>query len=225
MLRKSMALVAACVLAGCATSAKPKPSDFVISQGKSGLMVRAENFDRNQTNSNIASQWLTLMEYDPDNVDEDNRPSAKTSLSEIRLKVASAQDGYLFKGLKPGHYIIRGFVQQDFWQSCFHDSSIKFEVKPNTIAYLGTWNVAKNAQQLQREVRSAGQTRSNMSHRVFYFENILPPQISAPIAGELDRVKSFVSNFGLDNNTPVIKSNFEPIKFNTSKNLFGQRTC
>lgn len=220
MFKKTMLFLAASLLVGCATSAKPEPSDFVIRNGKSGLLLRAADL-----NGAITNQWLVVMKYDPAKVDENNRPNAKLALSETRLKVAGMQDGYLFKDLQPGHYMVRGFVQQDFWQTCFHDSSLKFEIKADTIAYLGTWRIRNNSLQLLREVRAAGQTTSDLSQRRFYFDDILAPQISPPVAGELSQAQSFVTRFSPESKTPIVTTNFSPAKFNTGKNLLGQRTC
>lgn len=220
MLKKSLLIFATTLLVGCATSSNPDPSDFVISEGKSGLLVRATDL-----NGTITNQWLTVMKYDPEKVDEKNRPKATLKLAEVRLKVAGIEEGFIFKDLKPGHYMVRGFVQQDFWQTCFHDSSLKFEVKPDTIAYLGTWSIRNNSRQLLREVQAAGQTRSNLSQRLFYFDDILAPQISPPVAGELNQAQSFVARFSPESKAPVVQTNLVPAKFTTRKNLIGQRIC
>jgi len=225
MQKLPLILLTATLLSGCATSAKPKPEDFVIAHGKSGLLVEAIAPSGWKAGLGVAQQHLILMKYDPESADKVSGPKAKLTLAEKKIKVASIQDGYLFQNMKPGHYMIRGLVKQDFWQTCFQNDTIKFEIKPNTIAYLGKWDLIENSRQLQEKALSAGDTSTSHSARYFYFDDILPPQIKSAQQNEISRARAFISKFSPESKSLVVKTDIMPAKFRTGKNLLGQRTC
>jgi len=225
MQKLSLSLLAAAFISGCATSAQPEPEDFVIADGKSGVLVEAIAPSGWEYGLGVAQQHLILMKYDPASADPITGPKAKINLRETKIKVASVKDGYLFQNLKPGHYMVRGLVQQDFWQTCFQDETIKFEIKPNTIAYLGKWKLMENSLQLQKRAVDAGDTSTSGAARNFYFDEILPPQIIPATQDEINRAKTFISKFSPNSKSPVMKAETTSAKFRTGKNLLGQRTC
>lgn len=225
-MRKTLStLFVTALVSACATSSQPEPEDFVIDNGKSGLLIKAIAFNSGNVGLGVAQQHLIVMNYDPQKADPITGPKAKLTLAEKKIKVASSRDGYLYQNLKPGHYMIRGLVQQDFWQTCFYDDTIKFEIKPNTIAYLGKWDLTKNSLQLQEEALNAGHKSTNHSARYFYFDNIIAPQITPATDSEVNRAKASISSYSPNSTAPVVRTEFTPAKFRTGKNLLGQRTC
>lgn len=225
MRKLCLTFLVATLFSSCATSPQPEPENFVIDNGKSGLLIEIFISDADSFGVGVFQQHLILMKYDPTTTDEATGPKAKLTLSEKKMKVASYRDNYLFQNLEPGHYMLRGLVQQDFWQTCFQDKTIKFEVKPNTIAYLGRWDVSKNASQLQKKAINAGHKSTSGSARYFYFDDIIAPQITPPTEYAMTRAKSSIAKFSPDSKTPIVKTEFTPAKFRTGKNLLGQRTC
>jgi len=160
---KKTALIATAMLVlGCETTDVQK-ANLVEGGTKSGVLVKLDGFIPH-------FQELHLRP---------NNPSFSSS-SLVKFIFEKNQSDYVFTTLKPGHYYIHSLSQQKHWVSCFHSNTISFEVKPNSVTFLGNYNTIKNGAQLQNIALNKGHNRAVQSQVYFYTEDILPPAISQP---------------------------------------------
>jgi hypothetical protein len=127
----------------------------------------------------------------------------------------------------PGTYVIKGLSQQDFWTACYQDNSLRFDVRPGEIVYLGEFDPAPGLATIQKQARENGETTSN-GRPYFYFDNIPAPILTIPQDREkmLASVEAFVRKEMPKVQGKVIFADYQPAKFGTGNDAFGVlRVC
>ena len=61
----------------------------------------------------------------------------------------------------PGTYVIKGLSQQDFWTACYQDNSLRFDVRPGEIVYLGEFDPGPGLTTIQKQARENGETTTS----------------------------------------------------------------
>lgn len=134
---------------------------------------------------------------------------------------------YVARLLDPGTYVIQDFSQQAAWAVCFNEKTRAFTVAAGDAVFLGDFSPILHLAQLETLARTSGQTLS-MNNQIFhYFDNIIPPRLSAPTVNSPDflaakqyEAASMPTLHG--RLKPVV---FRPARFGTGYSLFGQRVC
>ena len=139
---------------------------------------------------------LVLIKVDPSNVpyalhiasyDEANE-AIGTVFSGLHILKPSVSPlpQYLAMTIDPGVYAFSYMEQQNHWAVCFSEKTQSFAVKPGEAVFLGEFNPRPNLAQLQELVFGSGASLASQYAHYFYFDGVLPPQITNPAEHSAD---------------------------------------
>lgn len=116
----------------------------------------------------------------------------------------------------------------NFWTACYQDDSLRFDVGPGEIVYLGEFDPRSGLATIQKQARENGQTTTANNRPYFYFDKVAPPVMNIPEHREkmLAGVEEFVRKEMPKVHGKVIFADYKPAKFSTGNDAFGvQRVC
>ncbi|MEP6342197.1 MAG: hypothetical protein ABJ275_02695 [Maricaulaceae bacterium] len=142
------------------------------------------------------------------------------------LYLTNTKDGFLFSTLKPGHYYINELVQQEQWSLCFHASTYAFEVKPDTVNYIGQLDPRSNIAQLQATViRERDQNAREYNH-YYYTDNILPPGLLTARENDRRDAEEYLKLNAPGVGLPVVSSPITEARYKPNLDIRGNpKTC
>jgi hypothetical protein len=133
-------------------------------------------------------------------------------------------EGYLMLTVKPGTWVYQDFSQQDFWALCFQDSSLQFDVKAGEVVYLGAFDAAAHARDLQLTAIRTGRTSTKSIEH--FFDNITAPRLAPISEGDLANVRVVLAANAPKTTAPLRAAVYSPARFGTGSDLFGMsRNC
>lgn len=143
----------------------------------------------------------------------------------FEAKPKNFADGYLVVAVKPGTYAFQSFYQQDYWGLCFNGGSLAFTVKSGEVVYLGAFDAAKYAAELQGLAISNHQT-STRGQPIEYFDTVTPPAFSAVNDSDLAAVAATMRSRMPNTTVAPRAAVLSPARFGTGRDLFGlSRIC
>lgn len=140
----------------------------------------------------------------------------------------SSDSAYLAKKVEPGTYVYSFLADQVGWAGCFQASTLKFTVHAGEAVFLGTFRPAANLQQINDLTVASGQLSRSISSGVqFYYDNILPPQISTPNSTSADfaAAKNYEASSLPSLRGRLQPAVYQPARFELGKNLVGKAGC
>ena len=170
-----------------------------------------------------AAQTLDIIGYDPASADAEGRVKLRRTGSDLVLH--RSDGGYVIADIKPGRYLIGRLVQQDFFFGCFQEATFAFEVKPNTVAMIGTYNPLTNTADMLAEAERTGKTTNRRNAPTSYFENMRAPDIKAASVEVVAKAEQYLQSNAQGITLPVEAVVLEPITFRPGRNAFGQKVC
>lgn len=103
-------------------------------------------------------------------------PLGKSVMLEAQARLFT--DGYLVADLDPGTYVFQSFSRQDSWILCFNKDSLRFDISPGQVLYLGELNSEKHVRELENLAVSTGQTSARRSQPVHFYDDVSAPDLS-----------------------------------------------
>ena len=173
--------------------------------------------------SDVYAYSLALSLYDVANRKLTSNPLGSHATLDVLPRQASAA-----QVVTPGTYVIQALSQQAYWSACYQDNSLRFDVKPGEIVYLGEFDPGPGLALSTKQAQERGQTTSSNSMSYYYFDNIPPPVLTIPQDREKMRasVEEFVRKEMPKVQGKVVFAEYEPAKFGTGNDAFGiQRVC
>lgn len=221
----SLALAAILIAFGASgPAAAAKPADIAITPSSPGavLILKAPNLPPAPTFR--TAYRLALQSYDPAEQKMVGGPFGGGALFQARPK--DFVDGYLILEVKPGTYAFESFSQQDYWALCFNGGSLQFTVRPGEVLYLGDFDAAAHALELQTLAVTSGRTSTRGSNPVHFFDTVTPPMFAPADDAALAAVAAMVK-VRMPRTTVAPKAaTLSPARFGTGRDLFGlQRIC
>jgi hypothetical protein len=166
---------------------------------------------------------LTLHIYDPAAEAMRGGPYGGTATFDAKSNLF--YDGYLVMDVKPGTYVITEFSRQDLWALCFHDNSLQFTVSAGQAVYLGELDAFSHVSELQQKAVASGRT-SSRGGAVHFFDDVSPPRLRQPGAGDLAQVARMMQARMPKTTVTPQAATFAPARFGTGSDLFGMsRIC
>jgi hypothetical protein len=201
-----------------------KPAEIAITPASPGavLILKAPNLPPPPTFR--TAYRLSLQTYDPAGQKMVGGPFGGSALFQARPK--DFVDGYLILEVKPGTYAFQSFSQQDYWALCFNGGSLQFTVRAGEVLYLGDFDAARHAMELQTLAVTTGRVSTRGSNAVHFFDTVTPPLFAPTDEAELARVAAMVKARMPKTNVAPKAAAFSPARFGTGRDLFGlQRIC
>jgi hypothetical protein len=165
---------------------------------------------------------LGLSVYDPENQAMKGGPWGGKATFQAQPK--KFVEGYLMLTVKPGIWVYQDFSQQDLWALCFQDSSLQFDVKAGEVVYLGAFDAAAHARDLQITAIRTGRTSTKSFEH--FFDNIPAPRLAPVSEGDLANVRAVLAANAPKTTAPVRAAIYSPARFGTGSDLFGlSRIC
>lgn len=215
-LRYLIAFALASGLVGCQTTASVSEAELRKGDGEAAVIMSIQGVS-------MVPLTLDLIAYDDASGDDEGRVKLKRQGADLNLN--RTEDGYAFTPIKPGKYLVARLVQQDFWFGCFQDDTFAIEVKPDTILYLGHYDMSKNVQQLRDATVKKGATRINMTQPISLFEGMTAPDIRPAKSGDIATVQAYLDANATAMDLPVEMADLKPIAFRPGRNVFGKQQC
>lgn len=219
------ALVAILIALGASDPASAaKPAEIAITPSSPGavLILKAPNLPQAPTFR--TAYRLALHSYDPAEQKMVGGPFGGGALFQARPK--DFVDGYLILEVKPGTYAFESFSQQDYWALCFNGGSYRFTVKPGEVLYLGEFDAAAHAVELQTLAVTSGRTSTRNSNPVHFFDTVTPPIFAPADEAAMSAVAAMVKARMPRTTVAPKAAALTPARFGTGKDLFGlQRIC
>lgn len=210
------------LLGGCQTSSIGLV-DLKEGNGRAGILMKVEGVAPGSKNF-VIPQTLEIVPFDPLSVDEEGR--FKLTGIGVDLDLHDAEMGYVFSKVKPGNYLLRNISQQLFFYGCFQNDTVQFEVKEDTIVFIGTFDAKVNFERLALEARRQGKTVAASHDKAVIFDGIGAPALSQATDNEFEDARKFLitsaNGIALPLRTISLRKGNA---FQTGQNLFGNRTC
>jgi len=207
-----LALLGACIiLAACAVD--PKTIAITPQSPKALVVVQLEP-------SPIGASLL-LASYDVERGIITATPFG--GATSIGIPQSNART-YAISVVDPGKYVFAYVAQQIYWETCFHEHTSAFDVKPGEVVYLGVFDARPHLLQLNALVLRSGMTSTR--DPVPFFDGILPPRIAEPKETDLPAVGAYLAA-----TSPLVTSQariatYTPARFGTGRDAFGiQKLC
>lgn len=130
-----------------------------------------------------------------------------------QMNSLSNRGGYMILQLQPGPYVLVDFVFQTGWSLCFHEESIRFDVKAGQIAYLGEFDGSSQSSQVAELARENNDTKAAFERRFRYSEDIGAPLLTPPDAESLEAAQVFVSENMVEASAEVVPAEITPVSW------------
>jgi hypothetical protein len=221
---KALGLAAALCFAAAPPAAAKDVAGFAVTPGGPDAMIVFKAPDIPRPPGYKTSWRMGMQGYDPAEEKLQGGPFGGNETLAGRPK--SFVDSYLVEMVKPGTYVFRDFSRQDHWSLCFNGASLQFTIKPGEVLYLGEFNAAKHALELETLSVTTGQTMSFNGRPIQFFDTVSPPAFTAPDEAALAAAAAMVKARMPKTTVAPKFAMFSPARFGTGKDLFGtQRLC
>jgi len=218
------ALAATLIAFAAAPAAAAKPADIAIAADSPGAVLILKAPDLPPAPTFRTAYRLALQSYDPAEQKMVGGPFGAGALFQARPK--DFVDGYLILEVKPGTYAFQSFSQQDYWALCFNGGSFQFKVRPGEVLYLGAFDAAAHAIELQTLAVSSGRTSTRNSNPVHFFDTVTPPLLAPADEAGLAAVAAMMKARMPKTTVAPKAAVLTPARFGTGRDLFGlQRIC
>jgi hypothetical protein len=167
---------------------------------------------------------LHISKYD----EQKNKLALGTFSGNILVEVEpSTVPVYLAKKVEPGTYVYSALYHQLEWAACFQRDTRQFSVNAGEAVFLGDFKPSANFAQIERLAVASGSTTVYGLRTIFYYDGILPPQITSPSTDSPD----FLSAKNYETSSlpslhgrlqPVV---YKPAAFQPGTDLLGHSVC
>ena len=132
--------VTAVFLSACATAPVTDLAELNLSDNTGQSAIVARFMGKNINYFGVNS--LSFVKYDAEKAaNRPNSPPVRGNERFIDLKYKVNSDGYVISEISPGTYYMTHGSLPKRWGGCFNKNTVRFEVKPNAITYLGEINL------------------------------------------------------------------------------------
>ena len=221
---KPLAVLTALLSSACATP-DTRPADITLT-GTEGTSVIAIKYVGKHVNY-FGVNSLSIIEFSED-ASENNpvRPPADRRSKFIDLEYKLNSDGYSLAELPPGQYFLTHGNLPKKWAGCFNKDTVKFDVLPNKVTYLGEIDLDAFYTEVNQTMEAyAGDELKFLNYNAvtsgnsrrgpanFKMDLNYSPRFEKMDPSELKDVSDYLAKSGSKIDAPVVAANFERISF------------
>lgn len=225
--RAAICLSMSVFFTGCAvTPPQSNPAKLTLNADnkKSAVVVKLEGKNVNYFGVNS----LSIIKYHENKAD--HLPPVHLTSRFIDLKYMVNTGGYAVAEIPPGTYFLAYASMPKLWAGCFNRSTVKFEVKPDKVTYLGQINLDEFHDELTNHIKTYKGDKvpqvslENVLTSVYKYQPknyksdlIYTPKFENTDPQSYKAVSEFLTKKGAKVDVPVEATEFEPMSFPVGK--------
>ena len=225
----------ALLVSACATSSQTDPAKLTLDEDneKSAVVVKLSGKNVNYFGVNS----LSIIQYSEEAArNKPDRPPVKDSSRFIDLEYKLNTGGFTVAEVPPGTYFLARGNMPKKWAGCFNKNTVKFEVVPNKITYMGDINLDEFYTEMTAAMNAyEGDKLGKIDYDILLiderfsgpknFKNNLTfvPKFENSNPQNHQDVSDFLTKNGASVKVPVTDAKFEPISFPLGKDGCAQQ--
>lgn len=133
---------------------------------------------------------------------------------------------YVFAKVEPRTYALRAMHGGNLGKTaCLHDGTLRFDVKPGTVTFLGIVDRDLYSKNLVSSVNNAAQKAGWMTGDFVYGEGVITPEILPPSEEQLDELRDFIAVDRPEVTAPLSTGVLTPTTIQHGKTVYGDFNC